>query len=162
MAKLTQLRLREVLSYDRATGVFTWKVTSSNRAQAGSVAGSKAKWRYVEIRIDGELYLAHRLAWFYVRGRWPRADIDHRDTNKANNAFDNLRNASTTMNNQNIRKATVRSSTGLLGVVPNGLGFSAQISVGNKSKCLGTYDTPEKAHARYLEEKRRVHRGNTL
>lgn len=67
---LTAVRLREVLSYDPDTGVFTWRV-SRGTAKAGSVAGSPDKDGYVIIGLYGRLYKAHRLALFHAYGSMP-------------------------------------------------------------------------------------------
>ena len=57
---LTAARLREVLDYDRATGIFTWRVSPSPQVKAGDVAGHIAKNGYVQIGIDGAVQYAHR------------------------------------------------------------------------------------------------------
>jgi hypothetical protein len=44
-----------------------------------------------------------------------------------------------------------RSKTGFIGVRTNGKKFQAVIVINNKSKCLGTFDTPQQAHDAYLE-----------
>lgn len=96
-------RVRELLAYCPETGRFTWKVSLSNRAAAGSIAGSSNDKGYIEINIDGRRYKAHRLAWFYVYGEDPgRSEIDHQDLNKGNNAIGNLRLATRKQNNENI------------------------------------------------------------
>src|SRR5258708_38186814 len=75
--KLTQERLRELLDFDPATGVFVWAVNRNggrgivSGTRAGSVkpCGSNKRYRY--IKIDDVDYLAKRLAWFWTHGRWP-------------------------------------------------------------------------------------------
>lgn len=65
---ITQARLQELLNYDRATGLFHWQVSTSNRALVGSLAGGTAVNNHRVIIIDRESYTAHRLAWLYVYG----------------------------------------------------------------------------------------------
>jgi uncharacterized Fe-S cluster-containing radical SAM superfamily protein len=67
------------------------------------------------------------------------------------------------VNSQNLKTATVRSVTGVLGTHrrPSGR-YRATLWYGGKSYHLGTFDTPEEAHAAYLEAKRLMHKGNTL
>lgn len=78
------------------------------------------------------------------------------------NRWDNLREATRTLNQENVRRARRDNSTGFLGVRRMKSNFQANIRVGGRSKNLGTYPTPEQAHAAYVEAKRRLHPGNTL
>lgn len=86
--KVTRDRLREVLSYDQRTGVFTWN-ESRGKARAGSEAGKLRDSGRV-IGIDGENHSAARLAWFWVHGEWPSRLLRFKDGNRDNNAIDNL------------------------------------------------------------------------
>ena len=74
---LTANRLRKVLSYAPATGIFRWKVSASTRAPVGTIAGSKNGRGYHQIRIGGRPYSASRLAWLYIpaSGRTPKSAI---------------------------------------------------------------------------------------
>lgn len=103
--KLTAARLREVLSYDQDTGIFRWLVEPSQRNQVrvGDIAGSLCKVNgYIRIAIDGHDYRANRLAWLYVTGEWPENIVDHRDLDKANNKWTNLRPATLSQNGHNV------------------------------------------------------------
>lgn len=153
---LTLERLKEVLSYDQDTGVFRWRITLSNRAQAGLVAGATSKDDYVRINIDGKRYLGHRLAWFYVKGEWPPCHIDHRDTDKRNNRLANFRLANDSQNGAN-RKENRNNSTGLKGVTflrrraHHARPYAAQIKVRRQNIFLGHFATAEDAHAAYCK-----------
>ena len=72
---LTQERLKELLSYDCETGLFTRRY-SMNRHKEGSIAGAPHNKGYVQIMVDFNNYLAHRLAWLYVYGKFPDGQID--------------------------------------------------------------------------------------
>lgn len=111
---LTAKRLREVLHYDPDVGVFTWKVSYA-RAQAGTVAGSVDAYGYIVIRVDTILYKAHRLAWLYVHGVWPKRNIDHINRNRGDNRIANLRDVDQSINtfNSGVRK---NSRSGVTGV----------------------------------------------
>lgn len=57
-AEITADKVRELLNYDRATGVFTWRVAPRGH-KAGSIAGCLDSYGYVVIRIDGANRKAH-------------------------------------------------------------------------------------------------------
>ena len=88
MNKLTQDRLKEMLDYDPATGIFVWKAIGRG-IRTGKRAGNVDPNGYRYIRIDGEDHLAQRLAWFWVNGVWPRL-IRFQDLNRDNCAISNL------------------------------------------------------------------------
>lgn len=103
---LTQLRLKTKLTYDPVTGVFTWNNDSDlngywNSRLAGTQAGTLTKFGYRRIELDGRLYMAHRLAWFYVYGVWPSAQLDHDNHNRADNRIVNLKEATNLENSRN-------------------------------------------------------------
>lgn len=163
---LTAQRLREALHYDPDTGVFTWRITCSRRAVAGTKAGSVDKVTgYVRIRLDGKINQAHRLAWLYMTGSWPTFEVDHRDTVRANNAWSNLRDVTHAVNGQNQRKAhKSNKSSGLLGASWDAAkgAWLSHITLNYKLQFLGYFDTAIKAHHRYLAEKRSLHEGCTI
>lgn len=84
-------RLREILNYDSESGLFTWKVRTSKRIKKGQIAGTVKEDGYICIRVDGTLYLAHRLVWLYHYGTFPENEIDHINRNKSDNRISNLR-----------------------------------------------------------------------
>jgi len=158
-------RLRSALDYDANTGVFQWRAGAFARVRPGKVAGcTNPVTGYRQIRIDNAGYLAHRLAWLLVTGEWPAGDIDHIDSNRENNAFRNLRCVSPRTNSENMRRATKRSTTGLLGVVHDRKrrGFKATICTNGRRIHIGTFSTPDAAHAAYVERKRAIHQGCTI
>lgn len=158
---LTAARLRELLSYDKTTGLFTRLVSRPN-SPVGSIAGTINNNGYVLICIGGVKYRAHRLAWLWVKGVWPEGEIDHWNTKRADNRWRNLRDVPMLHNQQNRRRALKRNRTGLLGVSERGDGFAANIHFAGRDLYLGLYQTPEEAHAAYVAEKRRLHAGCTL
>lgn len=153
---LTAERLHELLDYDPETGVFTWRVRRKY-AQPGDVANYHMSAGYIQIAIDCRHYLAHRLAWFFVHGIWPRGQIDHINGVKDDNRISNLRDVTPSGNGQNIDAPLSRNKAGLRGVSPNGPGWTARICVDHVVTRLGTYRTPEEARAAYLSAKRRLH-----
>ncbi len=161
---LTQERLKEVLHYDPDTGVFT-RVKARSHNAAGGTINKATGYRY--IHIDGAQYLAHRLAFLYMTGAWPKNQVDHIDGHRLNNRWSNLRDATPTINQQNLRKAQSNNAHGLLGVteLKNRRGtkkFSAQLFANGKRRYFSYHYTAEEAHQAYLAAKRQLHEGNTL
>jgi hypothetical protein len=97
---LTQARLKELLHYDRKTGVFHWRVQRGIGIKAGSQAGCVNGAGYIVIHVDYVLYHAHRLAWLYVKGEWPNV-IDHKNHTRNDNRWINLRNWDYSKNQMN-------------------------------------------------------------
>jgi hypothetical protein len=162
MRKLTAHRLREVLKYDRNTGVFRWRMSLAKRVKIGDVAGCARQDGYRLIRVDGRLYLASRLAWLYMHDCWPKNEIDHKNTIRGDDRLQNLRDVTHAENKQNSRRAHRDNKTGLLGVMTSQGKFRAQIRLDGKARHLGTFETPEAAHAAYLVAKRKLHPACTI
>jgi hypothetical protein len=87
---LTAERLRKLLSYEPATGIFRWLVRTSNRVRVGSVAGSKRADGYRKIAIDGISYVAQRLAVLHVTGEWPANSVPRRNLDREDNRWQNI------------------------------------------------------------------------
>lgn len=151
--KLTQERLRELLFYDPLTGVFSWVRDQANQHK-GERAGYYNDGRYIRITIDYVSYRAHHLAWFWMTGEWPSKFIDHRDLDKQNNVWANLREATKSQNHANRAQLSTNSS-GLKGAhrykagAKYGKPWQAGIGVNGKRINLGHFSTAEEAHAAY-------------
>lgn len=147
---LTQEYLMEVLDYNFHTGIFTWRVQLSNRIPVGGRAGATVANNYRQIRIKGKLYLEHRLAFLWMMGRWPAAEMDHIDHNPSNNRWLNLREATSAQNKRNsLRKKPSRS--GFRGVIwlHNLQKWQGRIAVDKKLRYLGTHLSPDDAAKAY-------------
>ncbi len=107
--------LVKLLDYDPISGIFVWRVDRRGGNKAGAEAGYIQDKGYRYIAIGGRSYRANRLAWLYMRGAWPDHQVDHRNGNRDDNAWENLRAASSANNNWN-RTVASNSTTGVKGV----------------------------------------------
>ena len=155
MSALTQKILAEKLDYSPRTGLFTWKISPARAIKQGKTAGSVHPSGHVFISIARKLYAAHRLAWLYVYGSWPKQSLDHIDGNPANNKIKNLRELGHTKNLQAARKARRNSRAGLLGVSyrKDCNKWQARIQRDKKMLSLGFFLTAEEAHEAYMQYK---------
>lgn len=155
---LTQAELHRRFIYDPATGKFFYRVATSNNlcSKIGEEAGMLRDGKYIVIVIDGYAFYAHRLAWLYTKGRWPKRELDHRNTIKTDNRLRNLRLATTAQNQSNV---AVRkdSKTGYKGVTLCHGKFKAQICKARKLYYLGLYNTAEEAYAAYCKASDDLH-----
>lgn len=147
---ISRKRLRSVLSYDPETGEFVWLKKISKKVVVGKVAGGVNVGGYIVIGIDGQPTYAHRLAWLYMTGKWPK-QLDHADGDRQNNRFSNLREANHAENIMNA-KLFATNVSGFKGVSwHRGAGkWQASIGLGGKSVYLGLHDTPQDAAAAYI------------
>jgi len=152
MAILTHDELLRLLRYDPENGTFTRRVVTASRVKIGMIAGYTDVHGYTCLSVLNKGYKAHRLAWFYMTGAWPSGDIDHRDGDRGNNRWNNLRDASRSQNLANSGKRSGNTS-GLKGVsiLPSGK-WRASFSVGNKQRHVGVFDCPAAAHLAYMVE----------
>lgn len=156
----TQVTFSDLLDYDPETGVFTWKARNVrpshvrtdkgwNSRRAGTVAGTLKDNGYLRIRVGGTHVYAHRLALFFINGRWPPEDVDHANGLRTDNRAANLREATRSQNCANARKPK-NNKSGFKGVCKAANGkWVAQIGGNSQVKFLGHFDTPEEAHSVY-------------
>lgn len=122
-----------------------WKVTRSNRAKKGSVAGSKDKDGYYQVKLLGKSYKAHRIVWFLHNGEIPAGlEIDHKDRIRDNNKIDNL-----VLKTHRRNCLNTTSSRNFTGVQPSGTRFKQEIRIEGVVTYLGTFDTEELAYRAY-------------
>jgi HNH endonuclease/AP2 domain len=162
---ITAHELQQIANYNATTGLFTWKITISNRAQAGKEFGSWDMYGYKTVRINQKSYKLHRLAWLYVHGEMPKNDIDHINGIRHDNRIENLRDVTRKTNLENqTRLHTAKKYTSLIGAYfdKRKNSFYSRISVNNKNIHLGSFDTEQKAHDAYIAAKRKLHSGNTF
>lgn len=155
---LTQKELKQWLQYSPLVGTFEW-IKKGRRVQLLSLAGAvDRKSGYITIGLRGKTYRAHHLAWLYMTGELPTMDIDHKDGDKTNNAFSNLRLATKSQNCWN-SKNFCTSSSGIKGVLydKNAKKWRAVLSIYNKKVHIGLFKTKEEAEEAVKAKREEMH-----
>lgn len=147
---LTQSVLRQRLHYSPRTGVFTWTgVGCGRRVKKGDIAGSVWSTGYRRISLSRRAYGEHRLAFLYMTGRFP-TQVDHRNRNKKDNRWSNLREATASQNGAN-RRFSRNNTSGFKGVTfhKGTSKWQAGRRFGEKFVHLGLFETREEAAMAY-------------
>ncbi len=141
MSELTQKQLKELLHYNPETGVFVWKVKRGGSAVKNSIAGAINGKGYRVIRITGRSYLASRLSYLYTEGYFPEHQVDHKNRNRSDDRWCNLRHVTRQCN---LRNCGIRedNKSGVTGVSwdKRDLIWRAYIAVEGKVVHLGSFD----------------------
>jgi hypothetical protein len=145
----------DYLGYNPETGELHWKVRVAFRINPGTRAACLNDEGYLSLRVRGRRYLAHRVAWFLHTGEQPPALIDHKNTIRSDNRWNNLRAANKAQNGQNTGRRRAELPKG---VVKHKCGrYQAQIRAFGKSHYLGLFETVEAAASAYASAASRLH-----
>ena len=106
----SQDHLLRYFSYDPHSGELRWKIAHRGTS-VGDLAGYVSPQGYWRVSIDGTQFPAQRIIWKLMTGCEPKDFIDHKDGNKANNKWSNLRSATKKDNAQNCRKYVTNTSS---------------------------------------------------
>jgi len=138
---MRQDRLKELLHYDQETGVFTAIAPRGKRSDlVGKPAGTITPDGYRVIAVEGRKYRATHLAHIYMNGRLPDSLMDHRNHQKSDDRWDNIRPANKAQNEQN-KGLRASNSSGCTGVYFNKAAgkWQAYITVMERPKYLGIF-----------------------
>ena len=142
---ITQEHLKSLLTYDRDTGEFRWRLKRP-RCTPGNIAGTPSYHGYTIIKLNGVSYKAHRLAWLYETGDWPASELDHINRVRGDNRISNLRLATRFSNCQNrVKSKTAYSKHIGVSRSFNGKRWRAYIDFNGKRRALGVFDTETQA-----------------
>lgn len=151
---------RERFEYEPLTGLMRYKdpgpaafntlkgYRAFKRKFLGKIAGSRHADGYLTVSVQGRSILAHRLIWAIVTGRDPGVTIDHRNGNRSDNRWDNLREATRSQNAMN-RRARSDCRSGVPGVHWHGATgkWAAEITIGGHRQHLGLFEEKQGAQA---------------
>ena len=168
-ADLTVNRVRELFDYDPETGFLTRRISvKRNAVKAGTLVGGRPdRDGHFKVKIDTYTYKVHRVIWLHYYGHWPTLALDHINGKPSDNRIANLREATAAMNAQNVHRPRYSKKHGMpLGVIKVDDGsprpYRAHIRLNGRTQHLGSFETPQAAHAVYLDAKRRWHIGCTI
>jgi len=176
---LTAKQLRAILHYDPDTGLFRWR-EGIDHWRAGLPAGTKSRDRehgteyvkiglgttsrgiqnrpYIILGVKKRVYRAHRLAWLYVYGEWPKKQVDHINGDGTDNRIVNLRLANYSENaiNRGLRRDNTSGHKGV-SWSKKSQRWLAHIGYRKYVFHLGLFDTLEDAKAARDEAAKRLH-----
>lgn len=87
---LTRERVLLEWQYDPETGTFTRIDAGGNRTDRIGAPGGTIARGYRYLAVAGTHILAHRLAWFLCKGKWPTRWVVHLNGNRDDNRIENL------------------------------------------------------------------------
>lgn len=148
MKTLSREEILAVLDYDRATGQIRFKRKPHHRGWVNASG-------YLVVKIKGREFYVHRIVVFLETGEWP-AMVDHQNSSKLDNRFDNIRAATAQQNNFN-KPCRSDSTVGIKGVSRHGPNWRARIKVNGAYRCLGSFPTTAEASAAYEKAASEVH-----
>lgn len=136
-------KVKNKLSYNSETGVFTWK---ENGKQAGGLNSNG----YRRIFFNKKKYLAHRLAYYFYYGKNPKFLVDHINGKKDDNRIVNLREVTSRENGSNFfshRNGKLVGTT----YSKTRKKWIAQGRINGKQCRIGQFKTEKEAHLAYLD-----------
>lgn len=140
--------LASLFEYDESVRGLRRKVRRSHQP-AGAVVGSSDGKGYLQVCVLDKNLFVHRIVYFLHTGEAP-SGVDHKDRDKTNNTFSNLRPANQRDNSGNTGLSK-HNTSGFKGVSQNGQSgkWHAQIKLNGKQTYLGRRDRPEEAALLY-------------
>ena len=130
---ITQSFVKEHFHYNEKSGDFYWikKTSPLSRVKLKEPIRTLHHSGYLVVTVYKRQHLVHRLIYLYMTGSFPE-EVDHRDTNKTNNSWNNLRSSDRSGNQQN-RNIPKNNTSGIKGITWNKKCQKWQASI----KCKG-------------------------
>lgn len=147
-------RLNELFILDESTGELIHKKKCGT--VKGSVAGNLTPQGYRRVKVDGKLYLSHRLIYAMAYGHSPEEmEVDHINGDKSDSRPKNLRLATRSQNRQNVG-TYANNSTDSKGTWYDSRRkvFFCAVQCDGFREQFGPFETLEEASAVYQSEAR--------
>lgn len=145
---ITAEYLRTRVLYDPNTGVFLWTQLCGPE-MGGKVAGHVTRG-YLRLVVDGQRYVANRLAWLYTHGEWPEGRLYYVNGNPLDNRLDNIERVNAPESADKPR----RSVHGHPGVYPMADGrYKVSLCVNGRTKYVATMPCFKTAQAARIAAK---------
>tara|TARA_R110001606_G_scaffold376935_1_gene535793 strand:- start:320 stop:808 length:489 start_codon:yes stop_codon:yes gene_type:complete len=127
------------------------------QSKKGDEAGTINGCGYKQVRVEGKIYLVHRIIWLLTYKHLPIC-IDHINHKQADNRIENLRAATKSQNAHN-RVINKNSTTGVKGVsfVKGRNKWRAQIKVNCIPINLGEFDDLNEAKKTVTDYRQKAH-----
>lgn len=146
---------------DANTGRLFWENPPKNHPrmlgkEAGSLRETRNGKKYCRIKINGIPYLRSRIIFCMANGRWPSDQIDHVNGNSIDDRPTNLREATYTENNRNIKHRNKENN------LPMGVKklsesiFGARIGYLGTSIWLGSFSSASEAESEYRSMRKKL------
>lgn len=151
---LTADKVRNLFDYDPVSGLLAWKISPSNRVRLGDPVGTVDSKGYGQVQIDCRKYRTHRIIWLWMTGNFPSNQIDHKNRQRMDNRWENLRDVSRQENSRNLSLSR-KNKSGIIGVYwrNSNQKWHAQITVSRKNISLGFFSNiQDAAEARKIAE----------
>lgn len=104
------MEVRDYVHYEPITGQFTYICNQSIRLKVGMIPEGIDGRGYRYLRIKGKSYKTARVAFKYMTGIWPDPEVDHRNGNRLDDRWSNLREANSSQQGMNMKHRTDNTS----------------------------------------------------
>ena len=151
---ITYAKVLELFEYK--DGELYWKI-STGRSKVGKKAGCLDGDGYITIGFNNRDYKAHQLIFLIEKGYIPK-EIDHINGIKNDNCIENLRDVSTSQNQQN-SKISKNNTSGYKNVTWDSWAkkWRVQINTCGKNKYIGIFENLELADLVAQEARNKYH-----
>ncbi len=147
---LSVAELRSILRYDPETGRLSWS-SVYKKSLIGAAAGSIGHRGYIKVQIQGRIYQSDRIIWAMQTGNVVPDDVivDHKNGDRADNRWENLRLASASQNQGNTKPRNRPLPKGVSAFRRQGVHVGYRAYVG--TRYLGVFSTVELAQRAYAD-----------